>query len=492
MSKYEDASGGRLVAARFGRFRRRTFAVRAASAAMVGLLFAPGGIVNAAPPASQADGAVFILTNSTDPSRGNEIGMYVRDGKTGDLELSGFFPTGRLDQGAPQLGAGPAPTSSVFGFLLPVPADSHGSSDSLILGLRNRCLFAVNAGSNSVSSFRVMRGDLELMSVISSKGSADASFPNSLAEYKGVLYVLNAGGMGSLTGFDVGPDCSLEPIPESTRSLAGISDSFPIPAPVEVLTSPAHIAFSPDGNRLVAAIKGGDVPARPGLFPSGRVAVFSVDADGLLGEPQVTPFSSPELRGGPFSVLFTGPDELIVTHSNSQTVGTYRILDDGSLSIISGPFSTSSTAPCWLDATDQFAYIASLGDLPAVGASPNANGTIDIYRVLDDGALEPLGIRVDYPVPGPGISGNHGIDIRIIGQYLYIMQPRFGRVGRYTIADDGNLTDFADFGGFAPGVEPFAGFNPGIETFLTRCFLQDPEDASPECAQGAIQGIAGF
>jgi hypothetical protein len=40
-------------------------------------------------------GAIFVMTNSTDPVRGNEIGMYDRS-KDGDLSLVGFFPTGEL------------------------------------------------------------------------------------------------------------------------------------------------------------------------------------------------------------------------------------------------------------------------------------------------------------------------------------------------------------------------------------------------------------
>src|SRR5712671_68812 len=58
-------------------------------------------------------GAVFVMTNSTDAVRGNEIAMYDRS-KDGDLSLIGFFPTGELGKGKPQLGSGPAPTMRIF------------------------------------------------------------------------------------------------------------------------------------------------------------------------------------------------------------------------------------------------------------------------------------------------------------------------------------------------------------------------------------------
>jgi 6-phosphogluconolactonase len=438
------------------------------------------------------DGAVFVMTNSTDRDRGNEVAMYRRDGKTGDLTLVGFFPTGRLAQSAPQLGAGAAPTTTVLGALIPATADGHGSSDSITLGLRNRCLFVVNAGTNTVSSFRVRPSRLDLISVVESTGTGSATFPNSLAEHDGVLYVLNAGGVGSLVGFDVALDCSLELIPSSTRELTGITDSFLSPPPVEVLTSPAHIRFAPNGRKFALTIKGGDAPPDTGLLPNGRVVVFPVNRNATLGAPTVTAFDSGAARGGPFSMLFIDDERLIVTHGNSQTIGSYEIQADNSLQLLSGPFPTSSFAPCWLDRTRAFSYVVSFGDIPAVGASPDGNGTIDGFRIGRNGTLEPLGVRVDYPAPSPGMSGNHGIDVRVIDDFIYFVQPRTGRIGRYSIERNGRLSEFAEFGGIAPGIEPFIDFNPGIHDFLDRCFLQDPMSASPECERGSAQGIVGF
>src|SRR5262249_41978284 len=84
-------------------------------------------------------GAVFVMTNSTNPVRGNEVAMHDR-AANGDLSLIGFFPTGDLSTGNPQLGSGPAPTAQVFkiasGGSLPLVAanlDGLGSQNSLIL-----------------------------------------------------------------------------------------------------------------------------------------------------------------------------------------------------------------------------------------------------------------------------------------------------------------------------------------------------------------------
>jgi len=215
---------------------------------------------------------------------------------------------------------------------------------------------------------------------------------------------------------------------------------------------------------------------------------------GALGAPVVTPFDSVALRGGPFGFLFTGNRTLFVTHGNSQTVGSYRINADNTLSLISGPFPTSGFAPCWLDRKDNFVIVASFGGIPAVGSVPDADGSLDVYRLNGDGSIAPIGVSLAYPSPGPGRSGNHAIDVRVVGDFFYFVQPRTGQVGRVTVERNGDLGDVVSFGGFAEGVEPFAGLNPGINAFLDRCFLQDPdaENRSPECRRGSPQGIVGF
>jgi hypothetical protein len=109
-----------------------------------------------------------------------------------------------------------------------------------------------------------------------------------------------------------------------------------------------------------------------------------------------------------------------------------------------------------------------------------------------DGTLAPLGVTVSYPPPPGNGTGNHAIDVRVIDDFLYFVQPRTGRIGRLTIGPNGDLSDMKHYAGLAPGLEPFAGNNPGIENFLERCFLQDPANVSPECLRGSAQGIAGF
>jgi hypothetical protein len=471
----------------------------------------------------RAGGALFIMTNSVDSVRGNEIVMYDR-APNGDLSLVGYFPTGHLSdldpqRVGPQRGSGPAPTAQIFNLatdgILPLVSaqpDGLGSSNSLILSRDNRCLFAVNAGDNTVSSFRVRRNGLRLMSVVDSRGV----FPVSLTEHRDILYVLNSGEDGKLAGFRVRNNCGLTPLDDGTVDLTGLSDSFPTPEPGEVLTTPAQASFTPDGKRLVLSIKGLEGAAFDDdgnllALPNGRMAVFPVESDGLLGQPVVTPFSFADGTGGPFSFVFDDPHTVIVVHANSGTIASFTINPDHTLSLRRGADPLlipdreqspgSAFAPCWVAKAGRFVYAVSFGApsgvLQILGqgtGKTDLNGMITGFRIRRNGTLRDLGVRVEYPAPGEDRSGNHGIDLHVIDSYLYFIQPRTGMVGRLTINHDGSLTDLVNFGGLAPGLEPFPLLNPGINVFLKRCFLQDPdpETLSPECRLGSAQGITGF
>jgi len=78
--------------------------------------------------------------------------------------------------------------------------DPLHSQGSLRLSADHRLLFAVNAGSGTISSFAVDGTRLTLVSMEPSGGSE----PSALAQLGDLLYVLNSGGNGNVTGFHVG------------------------------------------------------------------------------------------------------------------------------------------------------------------------------------------------------------------------------------------------------------------------------------------------
>src|SRR5829696_6341043 len=105
-----------------------------------------------------APGALYTLTNA---ASGNEVLAYTRSAD-GSLSFQGSYATGGLGSGA-----------------------SLGSQSSVILTKNNQWLFAVNAGSNQISTFAVRADGLELVGIVDSGGVR----PISLTTYKDWLYV---------------------------------------------------------------------------------------------------------------------------------------------------------------------------------------------------------------------------------------------------------------------------------------------------------------
>src|SRR5215510_10008990 len=142
----------------------------------------------------RAEGAVFVQTNELG---GNRIVVFERNGD-GSLERDGSYATG---------GNGGAASPGT-------ESDRLASQGSLVFDEGHRLLFAVNAGSDSVSVFKVHGTRLQLADVVPSGGD----FPASVAVHDDLVYVLNAGGIGIVQGFEIRGH-HLRPLEGSARSL---------------------------------------------------------------------------------------------------------------------------------------------------------------------------------------------------------------------------------------------------------------------------------
>ena len=181
---------------------KRTFTFTIALA----LGFASAGLAKHAD--SDDAGAVFVMTNAADK---NQIIAYSR-AANGALRDGSRFETGGRGSGG-----------------LTDPLESQGS---LILSQDHSFLFAVNAGSGSVSAFRIDHSRLSLADVVHSGGSE----PNALAQHGDLLYVLNTGGSSGVAGFRVSENGKLEPIANSVRFLSTNTSGA------------ASLSFSSDGD----------------------------------------------------------------------------------------------------------------------------------------------------------------------------------------------------------------------------------------------------
>lgn len=396
------------------------------------------GIV-ATSPAVAGPGKVFVGTNHTnmsvidpnDPEPSNEIAMFDR-AENGELELMGYFNTGGQ-------GSGPA---------VRFAGDGLGSGHSVWLSQNRRFLFATNAGSDTLSVFRIRRDGLTLVEVEpTGDGSVNQRFPNSVTQHGRLVYVLNSAGNGSITGFWMSSRGTLRPIPGSTRTLQANQLRFP-PDP---LLNPAQVQFTPDGRHLVVTLKDGPAEgAIPGVSPSGpgRILVFSMDR---TGRPSETFTQTNTDNAGPFGFNFDSNGNLLTAlfiggPNLTSSAGSFSFNSDGTLN----PITANVPAPteidlCWLENNGRFAY-----------GSNYTTGTITSYSIGADGALTLLDPVAGTTEPTNVSQGTTPLDLAITddGRYLYNVLPGSGRVAAWAINNsDGSLTSIGEFEGLGQTVD---------------------------------------
>ena len=315
-------------------------------------------------------GAVYALTNSP---AGNAVVEY-RRGPDGSLAPAGTYPTGGTGTGG-----------------------GLGSQNAVIVSDDRRFLFAVNAGSSTVSSFRIQSGGLELADAEASGGP----MPTSVAYRHGLLYVLNAGVPNGVTGFRVDEDGGLTPIAGSARPLSGAS------------TAPGQVGFSDDGGSLIVTERA-----------TSRIVTYDVAKSGLLGAPVVHASAGPT----PFGFAVTGRDTLFVSEAGAGGgASSYRVGDGGALATISSNVMTGQRAACWAVVTrsGRFGYVTNAG-----------TGNISGFAIGSDGSatlIDADGITAT--------TGGNPTDAAVShdGRFLYARVAALGQIAAFRIGPDGSL-----------------------------------------------------
>jgi hypothetical protein len=337
-------------------------------------------------------GAVFVQTN--EPS-GNKIDVFNR-GDDGRLSLAGAYPTGGLG-----------------GVAAPGTESDHLASQGSLALADGRTLIAVNAGSDTVTSFRVHGNRLQIRSLVSSGGQ----FPASVAVNGNLVYVLNSGGSGIVSGFWL-RGSRLVPIPGSARSL-GLANGDP----PNFLTAPGQVGFTPDGRQLLVTTKAS----------TSSVDVFAVGHDGRLSaSPVVNPSATPV----PFAFTF-GSGRLVDGEAGASSVTTYVVGAGGTLS---DPRSASDgqTALCWILRVGNVYYVAN-----------TASNNLSSFTVDSAGTPSLLQAIAATTNPGP-------IDLAASGGYLYAETGTNGTVDEFAVNSDGTLTPIGTVAGLPPGLEGIA------------------------------------
>lgn len=338
---------------------------------------APAG--RASHPGGSSQGVVFVQND--DPT-GNTVVAYDRTA-SGGLTKVGSYPTGGLG-----------------GVLSGSVVDHLASQGSLSYAASSRSLYAVNAGSDTLTSYGVIGDRLVRRQVVPAGGD----FPVSVATHGNLVFVLNARDGGSLSGFlQLGG--RLVPIPGWHRDLH-LNTSAPGQAD-EFVSTPGQVGFTPDGRDLIVSTKNG----------GNSLETFPIGTFGPSARPVIT-----SLPGQvPFGFSFDRGGHLVLSEAGTNSVGTFAVSGSGRVTPIDSA-ATGQAATCW---------IATAGD--AVFASNAGSGTVSSYTTSRSGTLTARGLTATDPGTVDAAASSDG-------RYLYVQAGARGVVDAYRIQPHGSLT----------------------------------------------------
>jgi DNA-binding beta-propeller fold protein YncE len=348
---------------------------RISVAAITVAAVAVAGGASSALAAGPAANAVFVQNDNTSA---NQIVAYARN-SSGALTQAGIFDAGGLG-----------------GKLEGSEVDHLASQGSLALDSENGLLYAVNAGSNTISVFAVLGDQLALRQVLGSGGT----FPVSIAVKDGLVYVLNGLEGGSLQGFKV-EGGRLVAIPGSNRAL-----NLPIETP-QFTHTPGTVVFSPSGTQLIVTTKdaGNDVD------------VFSVDAQGRLGKPVVNPLPGTI----PFAITFDKQGNVVLSES-AGALASFKLNEDGTIDQLD-VVPSGQVATCWVVGVRNVFFTSNPGSASLSGFQSSDGGQL----------LTPLGNTETDP-------GTVDATITGVGRFLYVQAGGPGDVDEFTLGAGGTLT----------------------------------------------------
>jgi 6-phosphogluconolactonase len=332
-------------------------------------------------------GAVYVLSNQ---ASGNEVLVYNRS-SNGSLSAAGSFST--TGNGT---GAGLGSQGSV------ILHDLEGYS----------YLFSVNAGSNDITAFRVDNNGLTLVDKVPSHGTT----PISLTAHDEHLFVLNAGGTGNISGFNITHDGHLSYLANSTRSLSDDN------------AGPAQIQFNNEGTQLVVTEKN-----------TNRISTYSVNVNGIPSDV----ISHPAIGITPFGFDFDNHDHLIVTDAfggatSQSAVTSFSLSSAGNLALVDGPRGTNQTSACWLATTNngRYCYATNTGSASITGYS------------IRDGVLSLLNAN-----GVTAVTGTTPIDVSLSrnSNFLYNVNSSSHSITFFRVNENGSLDAIGNVDGLPAG-----------------------------------------
>ena len=355
----------------------------------------------------QHAGAAYTETNEPD----NKVVVY-RRGADGSLtEIQRVDTGGAGVNGNPPFGQG---------FL-----DSNGAVE-----LNGRLLFVVNAGDDTISSFRVKgNGRLRLADTAPSGGD----HPTSIDTRKGLLYVLNVDS-NDISGLRYTKKGKLTPLSNSTRELATPQGTTPEGLPTPFAD---QVLFSPNGKVLT-------VPERLSNGFRGQLDTFRIGRDGRPGQAQAN------ASNGfiPFGMEWDNHGHLIVANGGpppnfSPGTGSSYSLSGTTLTPIDNQLA-GDDATCWLAITNNGKYAFMINQ------PPGRDGSVSRFSISRDGHLTLLGIT---PTSGSSADTALSRDSKYLFVQNIILPGETGNatIDTYRVGSNGGLTHLGLVDSGVPG-----------------------------------------
>jgi hypothetical protein len=287
-----------------------------------------------------------------------------------------------------------------------------GSQGAISLNAGGNIIFAVNAGSNSITSFVFSKNVPVVQQLIDSGGVR----PISLTVGRRFVYVVNNGAkMGSvdqINGFAVNPrSLNLAPLENGISDLSADD------------VSPGQISLDPAQKNLIVTEKATNL-----------IDVFPLDSDGSTG--QLNSLQSSGKR--PFGFGFSGSQTIVVSEAASATTSSYRLNSQTStLSVVTPGLSNNGPGACWVSVTQngRYAYVSNFDSSQLTG-----------FQVSDTGRLSPLPPAI-FATP---VVGNP-IDSAIVGNRFFYLLSHFRNLNvvlsAFRINADGSLRPIGQISG---------------------------------------------
>ncbi len=339
---------------------------------------------------SKNSGFVYTLSNQ---ASGNDVLVY-RRGANGSLTYSTAYNTGGTGSGG-----------------------GLGNQGAVIISNDNNVLLAVNAGSNSISSFKITGNGLNLKSTVSSGGTK----PVSIAQHGNLVYVLNAGGDGNIAGFRLENNNKLTPLANSLRPLSS------------TMSGAAQISFVRNGHVMVITEKA-----------TNKIITYTVNPDGTAGIMHSITSASPTPFGfasGRFGNIYVS--EAVGGATNASNVSSYRVAYDGSITLSEGPVATGQSAACWVVLTNNGKNIFT------TNTASNTLSSYDVHQYSGN-------INILQSIAATAGMGPIDAALTSNSEYLYVLNGVSGSISAYAVGSNGSLTSLQEIAGLPAGANGLA------------------------------------